>query len=153
MDDFEKIYRKDQYHIKRWQKELDDYEKKYKEKNKDIRKELEKLLKRKKNLTPREKFICAMIYHHGFNLSCSKKALKYINESYAEGYSKEKWVKGAVIDRLLQNEGKPQKYGSQIVKLKNGRYKQYKLDGTISDEERVALGFPKLRVLKKYLES
>lgn len=150
MNNFEKIYRRDQYHIGRWEKNYSD--EKFHNINKKLMKELEMLLVKKNKLTPREKFICAMIYHHGFNIVCSRKALKYIEEAQNEGYNKMKWVRGSVIDRLLQLQGKPQKYGSQIVKLENGRYKQYKLDGSISDEERVELGFPKLKNLKKYLE-
>jgi hypothetical protein len=114
---------------------------------------LEKLIKKRKKLTPREKFICAIIYHHGFTITCSRKAKKFIEDAQAEGYKKELWVRGSITDRMLQLQRKPQKYGSQIVKLKNGKYKQYKLDGTISDEERTALGFPKLKDLKRYLES
>jgi len=150
MNQFEKLYKKDLHHIKRWEKNYSDEE--FYKINRKIRAELKILLNERKSLTSREKFICAIIYHHGFTIPCSKKALKYIQEAQLEGYSKMKWVKGAIIDRMLQLQNKPQKYGTQIIKLKNGKYKQHKLDGTISDKERMALGLPKLKDLKKSLE-
>lgn len=151
MNDFEKLYRKDQYHIKRWEKNYTDEE--FYEINKKIRKKLERLIKRKKKLNSREKFICAMIYHHGFTIPYSKKAMKYIKEAQKEGYNRQKWLIASITDRLLQLQGKPQKYGTQIVKLKNRKYKQYRLDNSISDEERIKIGLPKLKDLKRYLES
>jgi hypothetical protein len=118
------------------------------------------LIENKKRLTPRQKFICAMIYHHGDKIQFSKKALRYIQQSQAEGYARQRWLIASIIDRLLQLEGKPQKYGTQIVKLKdgnyrlkNGKYKQYMLDNSISDKERIGLGLPKLKDLKKGLEN
>lgn len=149
MNEFEKLYKKDQYHIKRWAKNYSDEE--FYKINKKIRKKLEDLLKKK--LTPRQKFICAMIYHHGFTPQCSKKALMYIKQSQAEGYQRQKWLIASIIDRLLQLQGKPQKYGTQIVELKSGKLKQYKLDNSITDKERVELGLPKLKELKRDLEN
>ncbi len=150
MNDFEKLYKKDQNYINRLQK--DQNNKKFLESNKKIREELEEILNKTKTLTPRQRFICAMIYHHGFTIEYSKKALKYIKEAQAEGYQRQEWLIASIIDRLLQLEGKPQKYGTQIIKLKNGKYKQYKLDNSISDEERVKLGLPRLKELKRDLE-
>jgi len=150
MDKFEKLYKKDQYYISRWGKNYSDEE--FYEIQKKIRKELEDLLKKRKKLTSRQKFICAMIYHHGFNIQCSKKALKYIKQSQKEGYTKQKWLIASIIDRLLQLQGKSQKYGTQIIKLKSGKFKQHKLDNSISDKERVKLGLPRLKELKRYLE-
>jgi len=151
MNKFEKLYKKDQYYIARWEKNYSDKEFYYI--NRRIRGEIEKLLRKRDKLTSKEKFICAMIYHHGFTIQSSKKALKYIKQAQKEGYTRQKWLIGSIIDRLLQLQGRPQKYGTQIVKTKNGKYKQYKLDGSISDKERIKLGFPKLKVLKNYLEN
>jgi len=150
MDEFEKLYKKDQYHISRWEKNYTDEE--FYKINKKLRTELEKLLGKNKKLTPRQKFICAMVYHHGFNIPSSKKALKFIKEAQAEGYTHQKWLIASIIDRLLQLQGKPQKYGTQIAELKSGKYKQYKLDGSITDKDRVEIGLPKLKELRRCLE-
>ncbi len=150
MDSFEKLYREDARNVRLWEKKFSDEE--FYKLNKDIRRRMNKLI-RKRTLSPREHFICAIIYHHGFTLSSSRLALKHILIAQREGYMRQKWLVASIIDRLLQLQGKPQKYGTQIVKLKNGKNKQYKLDGSISDDDRVALGLPKLKELKKYLES
>lgn len=114
MNELEQLYKKDQQHIKRWKKNYSDKEV-YKI-NKKIRGELKKLLRKKKKLTPKEKFMCAMIYHHGFTIQSSKKALKYIRQSQEEGYLRQKWLIGSIIDRLLQLQGKPQNMGLKLLK-------------------------------------
>ena len=150
MESFEKLYKEDQAHIMLWEKNYTDKE--FYEINKSLRKRLEKLIKQGGNLSSREHFICAMIYHHAFSITSSKKALFHIETAQQLGYKKQKWLIASVTDRLLQLHGKPQKYGTQIIKLKNGKIKQYELDGSITDKERVSLGLPKLKQLKNYLE-
>ncbi len=150
MDNFERLYKKDEENIKKWEKDYTDKE--FYLKNKEIRKQLEILIKKKDKLSSRQKFICAIIYHHGFSLLSSRKAMKYIKEAQAEGYKRQKWLIASITDRLLQMQDKPQKYGTQIVKLKNGKYKQYKIDNSINDKERISIGLPKLKNLKRYLE-
>lgn len=150
MNNLEDLYKEDQKHIGLWEKNYTDKE--FHEINKKIVKKLKRLIENKKNLSPREHFICAMIYHHSFTIKNSKIALKHIKIAQEEGYKKQKWLIASITDRLLQLQGKPQKYGTQIIKLKNGKYKQYKLDNSIKDEERISIGLPKLKDLKKYLE-
>ena len=150
MNTFERLYREDQKQVSLWEKNYTDKE--FYKINRSIRKKLNKLIEQKRKLAPREHFIIAMIYHHGFTITSSKKALRHIKIAQKEKYYKQKWLIASIIDRLLQLQGKPQKYGTQIVKLKNGKYKQYKIDDLISDKERVYLGLPRLKELKKYLE-
>ena len=121
MNEFEKLYKRDQYLIDRWEKNYSDKE--FYLLNKKLRRELELILKKKKLLTPRENFICAIIFHHGFTISSSKKALKFVKKSQEGGYKKQRWLIASIKDRLLQLQGKPQKYGTQIIKLKNGKLK------------------------------
>lgn len=151
MDDFEKLYNEDQKNVRLWEKSYSDKEFYYL--NKNLRRRLQKLIGRGNQLSPRENFICAIILHHGFNIFSSKKALRYIGIAQEQGYKKQKWLIASIKDRLLQLQGKPQKYGTQAVKLKNGKFKQYKTDGTISDGERKILGLPRLEELRRHLES
>lgn len=150
MNKFDKLYRKDAYFISRWAKHYTNEE--FYKRNKKIIIELEKLISRTKKLTPKQKFICSIIYHHGFRMAYSKKARRYIKEAQSGGYKRQRWLIASIEDRLLQLQGKPQKYGTQVVEIKKGKMKQYKLDNSISDKERVALGLPKLKDLKRYLE-
>jgi hypothetical protein len=149
MNEFEKLRNEDRKHIKLWEENYTDKE--FYAINRGIRNRLEKLLKKKKKLTGREHFICAMIYHHGFTKSCSDKAMNHLRKARELGYKKQKWLIASIIDRKLQLEGKPQKYGTQIIE-KNGKYEQYKVDGSINDEERKKIGLPSLKELKEYLE-
>jgi hypothetical protein len=149
MNELEKLRNEDRKHIKLWENNYPDEE--FYAINRGIRKRLEKLLKKKKKLTGRERFVCAMIYHHGFTRACSDKAMKHLKMARDIGYKKQKWLIASIIDRKLQLQGKKQKYGTQIVE-KNGKYKQYKVDKTISDEGRKKLGLPTLKELKRYLE-
>lgn len=149
MDSFEKLYREDQKHIRRWEKYYSD--KQFYKVNRVIRKKLQKLINKKRNLTGREYFIAAMIMHHGFTISSSKKAMNYLNKARKLRYHKQKWLVASITDRLLQLQGRPQKYGTQIVKTRYG-VKQYKLDNSVSDKERTKLGLPPLKKLKAYLE-
>ena len=150
MDEFERLYKKDEYAVKHWEKNYTNQE--FYAINKKIRISLEKLLSKKKRLNPKQKFICAMIYHHGFNIKCSKKALEYIKQAQKEGYKKQKWLIASITDRLLQLRGKPQKYGTQVVEIKKGKLKQYRTDNSITDNQRIKLGLPKLKDLKRQLE-
>ena len=151
MNTFEKLYKEDQKNISLWEKKYTDKE--FYKLNYSIRIRLNKLIKKKKNLSGKENFICAIIYHHAFNISSSKKALNYIKKTQQLKYKKQKWLIASIKDRLLQLQGLPQRYGTQIVNLKNGKIKQYKVDKSITDKERINLGLPKLKDLKKALES
>ncbi len=150
-DEFEKLYAEDQRRIKLWGKYYSD--KKLHEINKRLRKKLEHLIKHKKSPTGRQCFIAAMIMHHGFTIPTSKKALRYERLARNKGYKKQKWLIASIADRLLQLQGKPQKFGTQIVKTKTGKIKQYKTDNSVTDKERRKYGLPTLKQLKRYLEN
>ena len=106
-----------------------------------------------RKLSGREIWMAGMIYQHGFTLSSSKKALCLAERAYEEGYKKAKTLIAQATDRFLQLQGKPQKFGTQIVKLKSGRLKMYKIDGTVTDAQRKEYGLPSLKILKSYLNS
>lgn len=145
---FDKLYRRDQHHTKRWEKYYTD--KQYFALNRELRKELEALLKKRKSLTGREYYITGIIYHHAHTVSSTKRAIAYAKKSAALDYMPGKTLTAQATDRLLQLQGKPQKFGTQCNFVK-GKWKMHPVDGTISDEERKEHGLPALRELKKYL--
>ena len=158
MDTFEKLYQEDEKSIRYWRD--DKYSnKEFFKFHRKIKKRLDKLIKNKK-LSPREHFICAMIYHHEFTIPSSRKALNYIKTAQLKGYNRQKWLIASITDRLLQLQNKPKKYGTQIIMLKNGEFKRtkngkyilYKMDNSVTDKERTSLGLPKLKDLKGYLK-
>lgn len=108
-------------------------------------------MKSRKKFTPPEVWMAGMVCHHGFTLSASRLALKLAKESYKMGYKQSKTLIAQATDRMLQLQGKPQKFGIQAIKTKNGRWKMYKIDGSVTDKERKDYGLPPLKILRDYL--
>jgi hypothetical protein len=147
--EFEQIYQKDQTSIKKWsQDKLTDKE--YSKINNELIKKINSLLKSQQKITGKEYFISAMIFHHQNKLITSKKAVKYAKIAFEKGYKRGKWLIASTTDRLLQLQGKPQKYGTQVVDMKAKKLKIYKLNPKTTDKERQEYGLPTLKQLKKY---
>ena len=149
MKTIREIYRKDQYHVRRWEKHYTD--KDFYAINRDLRKDVDQILGSKNKISPMELWMAGMIYHHGFTLSASRRSLRLAKEAYEEGYKPAKTLIAQATDRLLQLQGKPQKFGTQAVRLKNGKWKQYRLDGSVTDDERKEYGLPPLKTLASYI--
>jgi len=148
--EFESLYKEDQKHVKKWEKQYTDKE--FYAINRNLRKKVQDLLDKGKAKTGRDYFIVAMVFQHGFTLSSSKKAIKYAKKAFKEGYEKGKWLIASATDRLLQLQRKPQKFGTQAVKTKSGKWIFYKTDPSTTDKERKAYGLPTLKELKNRLK-
>lgn len=145
------IYREDQYNVRKWEKHYTDKE--FYEINRNLRNDLDSILKSRNNFSAREIWMAGMVYHHGFTLSASRRALRLAKEAYERGYKPAKTLIAQATDRLLQLQGKPQKFGTQAVQLKSGKWKMYKIDGSVTDEERREHGLPNLKTLVSYLNT
>ncbi|MBM3232932.1 hypothetical protein FJZ18_02070 [Candidatus Pacearchaeota archaeon] len=143
------LFREDSKHISKWEENYTDEE--FYAFNRAIRIKLDALLYGNKRLSPKELWMSAMVYHHGFTLSSSRKALRLAEQAYERSYKPAKTLIAQATDRLLQLEKKPQKFGTQVVKLRNGKLKMYKIDGTVTDKQRKEYGLPSLEKLKAYL--
>ncbi len=146
-EEIERLYREDQKHVKRWADHYTDKE--FYKINKELQKKVQKLLENNKAKSGRDFFIVAMIFHHGFTQTSSRKAIKYAKKSVELGYKKGKWLIASATDRLLQLQRRLQKFGTQIVETKSGKIKMYKVDSKTTDEERKEYGLPTLKELKK----
>lgn len=144
------IYQQDQYHVKRWDKHYTDKE--FYAHNRELRKKLDHVLKSQKRLTARELWLVGMVFHHGFTLSSSKRALAYAFHAYEQGYKPAKTLIAQATDRLLQLQGRPQLFGTQGVQLKNGTWKHYRTDPRTTDKERKEYGLPPLKTLVSYFK-
>lgn len=138
--ELERLFKEDQKHTGKWRK----YTKGQYQK---INKELQNKINGVK--TGRDYFIAAIIFQHGFTISSSKKALKYSKLAVKKGYAKGKWLIASATDRLLQLQGKPQKFGTQVVNMYAKELKLYKLNPKTTDKERKSYGLPSLKQLKK----
>ncbi len=144
-NEFEKLFKEDQKHTKLWAKKYSNS--KYFKVNERLRKQVQTLVKKGLAKTGRDYFIASIILHHGFNINTSKKALQYAKKAVKLG-SKEKWLIASVTDRLLQLQGKPQRFGTQWIETKKGKWEFYKVNPKTTDRGRAKYGLPKLEYLK-----
>ncbi len=147
--EFEKLYREDQKHVKRWAEYYTDRE--FYRINKGLQIRIKRLLAAKIPEKGKDFFIAAMIFHHGFTLASARKAIIYAKRAVDSGYARGKWLIASATDRLLQLQGKPQKYGTQITEINFGRIRMYRVNSKTSDEERKEYGLPTLAGLRKRL--
>ena len=148
---FEKLYNEDQKHVRNW---ADHYtNKEFYRINKELQKKVEKLLENNKAKNGRDLFIASIIFHHGFTKTSSKKAISYAKRAVEIGYRKGRWLVASATDRLLQLQGKSQKFGTQIIETKSGKIRMYKVDSKTTDKERKEYGLPTLKELKGRLKS
>lgn len=143
---FQKLFEEDQYHVKRWSKHYSDEE--FYFINARLRTQVKKLIDAGKAKDGFDYFASAIIYHHAFKITHSRTAIRYAKKAVKLGYP-DNWIIAACTDRLLQLQGKPQKYGTQYVENKSGKFRIYRVDPKTTDEERAEFGLPTLRELKK----
>lgn len=146
--EMEKLYREDQRLVSKWHKEYSG--KDVFKINKDLRRKVDELMKKGKVRTGKDYFIAAIIFHHAYNISTSRRALSYARRAFDKGYKRGKWLIASATDRLLQLQRKPQKFGTQVVDMSAKNLKLYTLDSKTTDDERREYGLPTLKELKKY---
>lgn len=150
--DFEKLEKKDQSALKKWCKnKLTDKE--YAKIKTDLVNQTKFLLKTKEKITGKDYFISAIILHHKYQLNSSKKAVEYAQKAVKNGHKKGKWLVASTTDRLLQLQGKPQKFGTQVIDIKAKKLQIYKLNPKTTDKERQEYGLPTLKELKEYYDT
>jgi len=85
-----------------------------------------------------------LIFLHGETTTDYKKANELAKIAMEMGDERSKWLYAATMDRWLVSQGKPQKYGTQFRKNKNGEWEMYPVDPTTTDQERASLNVPPL---------
>ncbi len=95
-------------------------------------------------------FAAAMVFQHGDSPAeigrAHDLALKAVE---LDGNNrKAKWLVAASEDRVLMYEKKPQKYGTQFSTDPTGKWVLWPVDGTVTDEQRLALNVPTLAEAK-----
>jgi hypothetical protein len=98
-------------------------------------------------------FHAAMVFQHGAELDDYRLAHEMAAKAadLDPGLGSARWLAAAAKDRLLMNSGKPQWYGTQIVE-RDGVWKVYEVDPTITDEERAKWNVPPLAEAKRGAE-
>jgi len=93
--------------------------------------------------SPEDYYHAAMIFQHGEDLHEIWLAYTLANKSAELGYRPARWLTAAAYDRWLMYQGKPQKYGTQIVP-DGKRQRLWDVDPETTDEERAQWDVPPL---------
>lgn len=120
------------------------------------RKRIDKLniyLKKKQNLSGLDLFRAGIIMQHGGRLKYIRKANQLAKLSAEKGYKKAKWLYAASLDRSLMMQKKKQKFGTQYVKQKNGKWRVYPIAPGMSDRIRAEYSVKPLQEIKKVVIS
>lgn len=146
---FFNLYKHDQKNLRQWINNWNNRQ--FSKQNRKLRRKITYLLSQRKVREPVDYFYAAIIYQHGFTEYASHKALLYSRKAVKEGYTKGKWLVAAATDRLLQLQGKLQKFGTQVVNMKAKKLKMYPVNLKTTDKERKFYGLPSLKKLQKRL--
>ncbi|MBX7052636.1 MAG: tetratricopeptide repeat protein [Flavobacteriales bacterium] len=100
---------------------------------------LHELIREGKVITANDHYNAALIFQHGTDTVDSGNAVAFMKKAIELNPAMDKWLLAAAIDRDLMRKGKPQIYGTQYVKSKDGaKWVLYETDTTaVTDEERL----------------
>jgi len=91
-------------------------------------------------------FHAAMVFQHGEQPEDFKQAHEWAVRAVEldPDHDSAKWLAAATEDRYLMNTGKPQKYGTQFRRDKDGPWYLYEVDPSVTDEQRKEWNVPPL---------
>jgi len=115
------------------------------------KKEVINILNKKPKLTGQDYFYAAMIFHHGQKISDYKKAIKLAKIGAKMKNKSAKWLFAAATDRLLLNQGKKQKFGTQFKEIK-GKWILFPIDKNTTDTERAKFNVIPIKEIKSRIE-
>ncbi len=111
-------------------------------------------------IEPRDAFHAAILLHHGVENKYVLAANELCRYAIARLDSSDKdmqmarWLYAASYDRILVHDGKPQKFGTQFVKNKDGVFElATSIDLATTDEERALYGIPTVEESLKRLSA
>lgn len=114
---------------------------------------IEEILEIKPKLTGLDCFRIGIIFQHGGTVGDIKKAQRFAKQGFILGSKPSKWLYAAATDRLLMMKGKPQKFGTQYRKNKEGIWEVHPIQPDTTDTERKAFNVSPLQKILKNVES
>jgi len=114
------------------------------ERDEKRRKELEVILRKKNKFSAEDFYMIAILYQHGSGVADYRKAVSFARRSMNGGLEKAKWLFAAATDRLLMNQGRKQKFGTQYLK-KDAKWSFHPVNPKTTDKERAKYNVPSLR--------
>ena len=121
------------------------------ERDSERRKRLEGIIESGGLKEPEDYYHAAWILNHGESVEEIWQAHILAKEAVELGLCRARWLTAATYDRWLMYQGKPQKYGTQIVP-DGKRQRVWDVDPVISDEERAEWDVPSLAEMKRRAE-
>ena len=102
-------------------------------------------------LTSRDCYHAAMIFQHGETVGEIWQAHVLAKRAAKQGFRPARYLVASSYDRWLMYQGKPQKYGTNMVP-DGKRYRVWDVDPETTDEERADLDVPPLAELHRKAE-
>ncbi len=115
------------------------------------RKCLENIIASGRLAMPEDYYSAAWILNHGESLEEIWQAHTLAKKAVELGLRRARWLAAAAYDRWLMYQGKPQKYGTQIVP-DGKRQRVWDVEPTTSDAERAEWDVPSLAEMERRAE-
>lgn len=93
--------------------------------------------------SPADLYHAAGLFQHGDAGADARRAHELASEAARRGHAPARWLAAASYDRWCMYEGRPQRYGTQIVP-DGMRYRVWDVEPTTTDAERAELDVPPL---------
>lgn len=100
---------------------------------------------------PEDHYYAAWILNHGESVEEIWQAHILAKKAAGEGFRRALWLAAATYDRWLMYQGRPQKYGTQIVP-DGKRHRVWDVEPSTSDDERAAWDVPPLAEMERRAE-
>ena len=118
------------------------------ERDAERRKRLQMIIESEELTEAEDYYIAAWLLNHGEIVAEIWQAHTLAKKAAELGLRRARWLAAATFDRWLMYQGKPQKYGTQIVP-DGKRQRVWDVDPTTSDAERAEWDVPLLEEMEK----
>jgi len=120
------------------------------ERDAERRKRLQMIIASEELTEAEDYYIAAWLLNHGETVAEIWQAHTLAKKAAELGLRRARWLAAATFDRWLMYQGKPQKYGTQLVP-DGKRQRVWDVDPTTSDIERAEWDVPSLAEMEKHL--
>jgi hypothetical protein len=105
--------------------------------NAERRQRVQQIVTTTPSLEPADFYYAALVLHHSGGLDEVWHGHELARRSAETGYRPARWLVAATFDRWLMYQGRPQKYGTQIVP-DGRRFRVWDVDPETTDADRIA---------------
>ena len=113
---------------------------------------MRQILTRNPKLRAIDYFRMGIIFQHGGTPEATRMAIRMAQRGMKMGHKKSRWLFAAATDRLLIQQGKKQKFGTQFQRNEKGLWHLLPLNPRTTDADRRRYGVRSLQKLEKVVE-